>query len=428
MDFQRLRAELKLQYYTMVIVLGVVFAVLLISGVWGDVDHYWVNINEVLVDHKMPYSEAKFEYPPLALIVFAIPRFLSWDLMSFRVVYAFLTAGVYIVTMFYANKIAEHFNISSWFVCITITLTLISLHILNLARYDIYPTALVVMALWYYIDKKYNLAFALIAVGTMIKLFPALIMFSLLYPFVAHRDWKHFIQGIVICAIICVLSELPFLLYDFDSAFAYLSYHSDRGIQIESVVASFVTFINYFQPGTAEMVFSYGSDNLTGALPDAISKYMNIVMAASLVATLGLMLYAALIKRMTEDQIIKSAIISVPLLIVVFVTFNKVYSAQYGIWIIPLLSLVIFNSNNELFNKKYMKIVLIFIITTMAASLSYGLTYWLYNEYNLLSFAPALEIIKNIMTVYLMIVLLSLFCKTTGILSEKGSAEPKVSD
>ena len=58
------------------------------NSLWGDVDHYWVNINDIIVEGKMPYRESVFEYPPLTLIVFLIPRLLSPSIEVFHYVFA----------------------------------------------------------------------------------------------------------------------------------------------------------------------------------------------------------------------------------------------------------------------------------------------------------------------------------------------------
>lgn len=89
MEIRRLCADTRFQFCLVAIALFATGVFVSIRSMWGDVDHYWVNISEVIIDGRMPYSETQFEYPPLALVIFAVPRLLSWDLESFRILYAF---------------------------------------------------------------------------------------------------------------------------------------------------------------------------------------------------------------------------------------------------------------------------------------------------------------------------------------------------
>ena len=387
------------------------FMVLVINAndIWGDVDHYWVNISEVLVEHRMPYSETKFEYPPLALVIFAIPRLVSWDLNSFRFAFAFFSAFTYLVSMLYTFRIADRLGISHIRVFLIFFASVLWLNQFILARYDIFPVAMIFIAIDAYLSGRHNLALIIIGLATMLKVYPSLILFAFLYPFIAQKQWKKAILCFVIPVLICVLVMVPFMAYDMASAFDWVSYHSNRGIQVESVIGSILEVGSYLSPGSVVMINNYGSDNLTGTIPDAIAGCMNYVMATSMLAVLLLMVYAALKKYHTAPELERSVVMISLILILTFIIFNKVYSAQYGLWVILFTPLLYLRTNSLGLNDTITVIVHTFGWLTLIAALSYKLSIKLWGVYKILSFLPAVELLKNIATVVLFILVLKLF-------------------
>ena len=59
------------------IVLIVAVTIISYTNGWMDVNHYWDNINEWYNDGLIPYKDYVFEYPPLSLLIFLIPRLFS---------------------------------------------------------------------------------------------------------------------------------------------------------------------------------------------------------------------------------------------------------------------------------------------------------------------------------------------------------------
>jgi hypothetical protein len=202
---------------------------------------------------------------------------------------------------------------------------------------------------------------------------------------------------------------VPFMAYDMASAFDWVSYHSNRGIQVESIIGSILEVGSYLSPGSVVMINNYGSDNLAGTIPDAIAGCMNYVMATSMLAVLLLMVYAALKKYHTAPELERSVVIISLILILTFIVFNKVYSAQYGLWVILFTPLLYLRTNSLGLNDTITVIVHTFGWLTLIAALSYKLSIKLWGVYKILSFLPAVELLKNIATVVLFILVLKLF-------------------
>lgn len=382
-------------------------------GKWGDVDHYWVNINDIVVEHKMPYSQSKFEYPSLTILVFLIPRLFSWDLNSFHFAFGIFAAVAFLLGVIFSYKIADRFGVSHTGVFIISLATVIFMNIFIVARYDVFPAVLIVLAILLYVYGKHDWAFVVIAIATMVKLYPGLVALCFFLPYVARRDWKAIARGLGICTAIAILSELPFIIDNISTAFAYLSYHSDRGIQVESVVGSFIEIYNYFVPGSCYVVFNYGSDNLAGPVPDMIAPFMNIVMAGSMLLFLLLALHIA-VRMPPEDEegMNRFVIMFATIFVLVFIVFNKVYSAQYGIWILAMIPLCLVSFyGGKVLSPIFVTTIVLAVLSFVAAAV-----YMRTAPFDLGTILPLLEFLKNMVTVAALVILLGSVAVDRGVL------------
>ena len=411
MSIRRFFETERYQYCLVAAALAVALAAIVIRNAWGDVDHYWVNISEVLIDHRAPYSDTHFEYPPVALAIFAIPRLVAWDLNSFRYAYAVFAGLAYLVSMRYALRIGDHFGISRIRIFIIYFLSALWLNQFIIARYDIFPALTILMGIDAFLKGKHDRAAILIAVGTMMKLYPALVILAFIYVFVSKREWFKAVRCLGLCIIGCALIMLPFMINDLSTAFSWLTIHSSRGIQVESVIGTIMEVGSYFAPGSVTMINNYGSDNITGDIPDAVAPFMNYVMLAGILMVAAMMLYTALRKGHTTQELERNVVITSLALILAFIVFNKVYSAQYGLWAITLVPLLYYPTEPKLDDRKFIVIVHVFGWLTFVAAMSYKISIEIWGVYNIQSALPAVELAKNIATVVLFIAVLKLFWK-----------------
>ena len=388
-----------LSEYRLVLCIFAVLVVLIqVLDRWADVDNYWGNINDVLIDGRMPYSDAPFEYPPLALLVFLVPRLVSWDIDSYHFAFAAMCIVFFLVAMHYGRRIADSLGIDRRLFFIVFVATAIGMYFFNLARYDIVPAALILMAISKYLDGRYHLAFAIIAVATMVKIYPIFVGLAFLLPFLARKEWRSAAVMMAIMASVMLIVELPFLIDDPSTAFSYMTYHSDRGIQVESVVANGVEIWNYIFPGSCHIEFTYGSHNLAGPLADSVSAVMNPVMAASVAAGAVFLLYAFLqASRSDPEGLERLALLSAVFLVLLFVVCSKVYSAQYGIWILTLAPLGFILVEGDGPRRRFLRGIILLAATSFVAAAVYACC-----GFDLQGINPILELLKNGMTIWLM--------------------------
>jgi len=281
---------------------------------------------------------------------------------------------------------------------------------------------MVLMAIDAFLRGKRDHAAVFIAIGTMMKLYPALVILAFIYAFVSKREWFKAARCLGVCVIGCAVIMLPFMINDLSTAFSWLTIHSDRGIQVESVIGTILEVGSYFAPGSVTMINNYGSDNITGDIPDAIAPFMNYVMLAGVLSVALLMLFAALRRGHTMQELERNVVISSLVLILAFIVFNKVYSAQYGLWAISLIPLLYYPTEPKLDDRKFIITVHVFGWLSFFAAVAYRASIAVWGCYNILSFLSALELAKNLATVALFIAALMLFWKQlshTGTPSEE---------
>ena len=332
-------------FFIVSLILSVFFVYFVsVSERWYDVGDYFGHMNNIFAG-MIPYRDFTFEYPPFSIVFMAIPRLFTSDEYVYCLIYSALTFIFFIIGMIYISKISKMYNLTKTNMMAFVAFTLIFANIFLLTRYDIFPTTMCIIALYYYLQKKYCMSWIIISLAVMTKLFPIFIVPFLLIPFLLRKDWCGAVKGILTCAAVCILVSLPFIITDPSTAFDYLTYHLERGLQVESVAASFVMILNFFDPGMISVVHDYGSDNLTGALPDAIAPLLSYGFILIFILFLGWVTFKLYERRKSMDQELlqKMAILAGVAAVMIFLALSKVFSAQFVIWAIMLLAFTQFS-------------------------------------------------------------------------------------
>ena len=171
---------------------------------------------------------------------------------------------------------------------------------------------------------------------------------------------------------------------------------------------------NILVPGDLTVVFGYGSDNLSGVGPDALAPYMNTIMAVVLLFFIIIM--AARIRRFVLFEKLGPYVVLISMtMLMLFITFSKVYSAQYIIWIMLLLPL----TQMSCFDNRCRQEVLMAMVPFGVFSVCSYVGYNSFGLPELDTFAVILTSLKNIFHLLLTIVLLRMCWIETGG-SEKG--------
>lgn len=420
--FWRVAAEALENERTFARLMIVVSAIVLIVtsfGLWGDLDHYYANAGDLL-DGKMPYSEYQFEYPPLSLVFMLIPRLLTWNLESFHYGCAILTYVFLAIGARFLTKMADEHIGSTWQVRFILLCTVIFGSYFVIARNDVYPAVMTIIALWFFLKARYVPAFAIMSLAALTKLYPGLFIIPMLLFLISERKWKDAALSIVVVAAVGILVELPFLIADPSTAFAYLTYHSDRGIQVESVASGLFMLGTLFVPTDITVGFGYGSDNLIGCAPDALAPWMNPIMAIALMIFAASILVRIWRNRLPTEKKRAVSCAMCAAMLMIFIAFSKVYSAQYYIWIALLLPFTQLSCLSLAHRKEIMLLMVPFGLATAASYLGYG---W-FGLMDLNALPILLVVVKNLFHLILMYELIHMCWFESGGYPEDRGAFP----
>ena len=303
-------------------------------------------ISQQILKGHIPYHDFASEYPPLALFSFLLPGLLVHNILAYSWAYAFELLVFDVLVLFMIADLASFLKISVRNVLVVYTLLILAAGPILVCRYDLLPAMLVLAALWAFIKGKNKLGWAVAALGIAAKLYPVIIVPLFIIYQMRNRQYGRFIKGGVVFLIVLCAISLPWLVIDAPGFWHSLTYHLQRGLHSESTYGTALIAGQVLGMTTVNGALTYGSWNLSSPLADSLGEISVFVTAGCLLVVYGLF-YRHLRKDSEGDT---EAIMSGPpaagliryatLVIIVFMLTNKVFSAQYLIWLCPLLPLV----------------------------------------------------------------------------------------
>jgi hypothetical protein len=194
------------------------------------------------------------------------------------------------------------------------------------------------------------IAYAVLAAGVAYKLVPLLLFPPCVLAFAALRtapgSTRQFLRASIIEAAIAgaILALVPALMYLFcggERAFAFLTFHSKRGLQLEASAAWPVILLD---PGT-QLGHSFGSYTLRGDLPDRVARVSSFATALGaiicvFIAARGFWRAVTSGRPADRNKLTIHLVASALLVWLGFILLSKVGSPQYLLWLAPLVSLL----------------------------------------------------------------------------------------
>ncbi len=355
----------KLNLFAIGIALAIILVVTLVYGLFfnsfeSDVKNYYDNISQLLDNHLMPYSEYTLEYPPLSLAFLIIPKLLSWNFESFAVFFSIEAVIAAFFCFLFVMKISDRIGFNRLAALLIIILTIVAANKFIVSRNDIFAVLFVVISMYLFMRKNYVSSSILLTCATFIKIYPIILIPIFAIILFTKKDWKNTAIFFIIAAVVGLIIELPFLINDPSSAFAYLTYHSDRGLQVESVTSSLLMIVNLFFPIIDGIEVKYGSLSLIGDIPDAIAGVMDYLLMGALVLSALFMIYRLWSQKNDEKKEFQMLALMSIIIVSIFIIFSKVYSAQYVLWILIYVPMIFIAKGNE--RKRFCVVFLLFII------------------------------------------------------------------
>ncbi len=266
---------------------------------------------EAIVRHGLvPYRDFPVEYPPGALPVFALPSLARDYASSFAWLMA--ACGVALVVVVGAIRRGAAFYVA---------LAPVLAGSLILSRFDLWPALLAAAAVLALVRDRHALGWALLGAAVAAKLWPLVLVPLALVWSVRRGHRRSPLAGLAVVA--CAFG--PFALLAPHGLWSSLSGQLSRPLQIESLGAAiFTTF------GRPTIVTTHGSQNIAGH--GAVAATFAVLQLAVLLA-----LWLAFSREpVTRERFLRFAAAAV----CAFVSFGKVLSPQFLLWLIPFVPLV----------------------------------------------------------------------------------------
>lgn len=305
------------------------------GAVLGDVKIYqgWAHILE---HGSYPVHDTRWQYPPAAALIFLAPLLITHFGASYLVTFFFLALladfAVYALLLSHADRNAAadgaepHLTgVWAWVV------GGFAIGPLLLMRYDVIVTALAVAGLVFparSVKLRWSVRGALLGVGALVKVWPGALILGL-PPKGPGRRAVGWMAGTA-----AVLTAI--LSLSMTGALSFLSGQSNRGIEVESVLASVFMVLHWFGY-PAKVAMSYGSFQISGPGISAVASFAELltVVGVGIVLWWRLMRFKA--RSWTPGLMYDTAFT----VVLVLVVTSRVLSPQYLIWLLGLAALVL---------------------------------------------------------------------------------------
>jgi hypothetical protein len=288
----------------------------------GDVGRYdeltWMMRHE----SANPYGPTlQMEYPPGAIPILMVPRYIrAVDYRTEFIVFMVLFDALGLIGLArLAKRTGSWWGFAAWFALVP------ALGPVSYTRFDIVVAVLFVWTIERAYARRWGHVGLLIAAGTAVKLVPVLLL-PLLF-FVAPRDRRKVLVGAFAGGI--ALAVLPFVnvlpgLYQ-----SVIGYHTDRGIQAESIWGAGLIAARRLADYPVAIVASHRAWDALAPSSDLLKTISN---GLSLVVVLGAIALAVRTKVGDLRRVTLLAFGAMSLLVGV----GSVYSPQYILWLIGL--------------------------------------------------------------------------------------------
>ena len=366
-------------------------------------DRYWKNAEPIF--NGEPFS---LEYPPFSLVFILIPRLFGWTAEAYEVFYVIEVFVFMVIGLIYTDKLAEHFGKDRKNAMLAYSaLTVLLLEFVT-DRYDIFPAVIVLMAIYYFVKEKYPLAFALVAIGMLTKLYPAMLFPIFFLIFAARKEWNEALKGTLVFGVTTLAVVLPIMIVDPDLIIDFLSYHSDRPLQIETLAASLIYPFAMMGLITVKITSAmgpdgdldpenFGSDNLVGTVPDAVAGILSPIMVMGVLAVCFFFLYVYM--KCEEKERMKLLGLAISGVIMTFILLGKVFSSQYLIWAISPIVLILLFEEDMFRTPLFRFTVATFIMTQIEFVYNIGI---LGGGSNINDFGMIIILVRNILAVIML--------------------------
>jgi hypothetical protein len=286
---------------------------------------------------EVPYCDFAVEYPPGALVVFALPG-LAKPGSDQNVTRGFkgtfetlmwICGAVALIAMALVLRAQRAPPGRVWGVLAFAAVAPLLLGSVILSRFDLWPAALVAVAVAALAWGRWRLASVVLGVAVSVKLYPAVLI-----PIAVAAAWRRQGRRAGLLAAALALGAaavvfLPFVVLAPHGVWESVTGQLRRPLQLESLGSGVLLVAHHLFGTGATVESSHGSQNLAGPAAHSLAAILTALQAVSL-----LWVWTAYARgRIGLVQACAAALAA-------FVAFGKVLSPQFMIWLIAIVPLV----------------------------------------------------------------------------------------
>lgn len=308
---------------------------LITDSLWGDVGHY-EGFGRRILDGDIPYGDFSVEYPPFALPAFVAPALVTSTAPDYLFVFKLMMTGLGVVVL-----LATGYSLGRLGAGRTATLTglgtialapLLLGHVF-LNRYDLWPTALVALAVAGYLSHRDAAASGLLAGSFAAKTFALSMLPVVAERILLTRGRRGLVRSAAVFAFVCLAIFSYFLATSFGGlGFSYWT-QASRDLHGESLPGSILLALDTLGVYAATIVpGDPGSLDLAGRLPSVLATLTTVAAAVTIV-----WVWFACRRSLRSDAVFVTSLTAAA---VAFLALAKVISPQFLTWLLPLVPLV----------------------------------------------------------------------------------------
>jgi hypothetical protein len=269
-------------------------------------------------DGLAPYHDWGFEYPPLAIVPIALGGAFGNTEAIYPVTFGLLMLGCLLALQHWVGQLAGRG--AMW----AVALSPLVLGAMVRTHYDALPAAIVAGALALFARGRTTWAFAALGLGTVTKLFPALLVPIAVAWLIGRGERDRVLPGLAAFAAVVLAVSLPFVSPGF---FDQFTFHLERPVQIESTPAIVLSAIgDSYVTGTPERPDEFKSNGLAGGPADTVAALFTALLAGALLLVVALAARGGDVRRLTLLGLAA---------VTAFIALGQVLSPQYMVWLVP---------------------------------------------------------------------------------------------
>ncbi|RJO60752.1 MAG: DUF2029 domain-containing protein [Dehalococcoidia bacterium] len=295
---------------------------------------------------QVAYRDFSVEYPPGALAVFYLPGLVSDNLQEYETAFTFEMLLFDLIGLLLVLGIGRKAGISPWSCLIGYTLAMVAIGSIMVQRFDMVPAVITLGAVYAFSRGNYKIAWAILAIGTMIKLSP-----GLLAPLFLIYQWRRgglrsVIPSVAAFAAVTLLIAVPLLALDRHGFISSFTIQGQRALQLESTYSSLLLLGNSLGIVSAYPIQGSISYDIASSLAGPLARYSFVFMGVGLLAVYGLYYrncrkLARSHARFTPESTALADLLNYSFAaIVLLLVTSKVFSPQFMVWLYPLFPLV----------------------------------------------------------------------------------------